>query len=95
MSQTSELVSCSGQASELVRARARAIMLDGSSIEIVRLGSSSTVSGMSHRNRVFAAGVVRCSTSTLQGSSHVFFSEEKERKKKQKKHREHRNWKFL
>ena len=49
-------MSCSGQASELV-AHERAVLLGGSSIEIVRLGWSSTVSGMSHRSRVFTAGV--------------------------------------
>ena len=65
------------------RAHARAVLLGGSSIEIVRLGWSSTVSGMSLRSRVFTAGVVHCGTSTLQGSARVFLRE-KEKTKKQK-----------
>ena len=49
------------------------------SIEIVRLGWSSTVSGMSHRSRVFTAGVVHYGTITLQGSARVFLRKKKEK----------------
>ena len=63
----------------------RAVLLGGSSIEIVRLGWSSTVSGMSHRKRVFIAGVVHYGTITLQGSARVFLRKNKEKNK----HREH------
>ena len=40
------------------------------------------MSGMSHRSRVFTAGVVHYGTITLQGSARVFF-EKKERKNEQ------------
>ena len=72
-------MSCSGQASELVAGSRASCTTGGSSIEIVRLGWSSTVSGMSHRSRVFTAGVVHYGTVTLQGSARVFLRKNKEK----------------